>query len=162
MKDIGVFQDDGKVDIELIRTFEREMNILFPDTYVELVKNHDYLFPVKNCFDFTYENLTDNRDISFSGYKNKGCNSSNIFDSEINEYNRKIFVNKIVEFGYCANGDSICFFYENPKKEPKIVLIFHDLFYDNAVSENDRVIVFIADNFESFIDMLYCYDDEVS
>lgn len=162
MKDIGVFQDDGKVDIELIRAFEKEMNISFPNSYVGLIRNHDYLFPVENCFNFTYEGQNDNRDIYFSGYKNRGYNPSNIFDSEINECNRNVFVNKIVEFGYCANGDFICFLYKDINKDPEIILMFHDLFYDDAVSENDRVIVFIADNFESFIDMLYSYDDEVS
>ena len=160
MKDIGVFIDNGKVDVKLIRAFEKEKDVSFPDAYVELIRNHDYLMPIKCDFDFIYDNEKDSRDISFLGYDKSVYSMSNIYGEEI--YSSLYPDNKIIEFGICANGDSICFFYENPKEEPKIVLIFHDLFYDNAVSEHDRVIVFIADNFESFIDMLYRYNDEGS
>ena len=158
MKDIGVFIDNGKVDVELIRAFEREKKVFFPKAYVELIRNHDYLMPVNCDFNFVYNGKNDSRDISFLGYDKSVYSMANIYCDNI--YSSTYPESKIIIFGISANGDCICFFYNNSTEEPKIVLVFHDIFDD---ASEDNIIVFLADNFEEFIDMLYKneYEDEL-
>ena len=69
MKKVEVFYDGGKVSKDLIVGFAKKNNFLFPCLYVDLISEHNELFPKRDYFDFFDKNGNKNsRDVSFFGY----------------------------------------------------------------------------------------------
>lgn len=142
------------VDSTSIDAFEKKMGCAFPSAYKSLLQKHNAVRLVDNCFDFLFRGKVDSRDVGFFGYGEAIQDYENIerFQQE-SEY----CYNDIVVVGESANGDYICFDYRaNPTTDnPPVVIMLHDY-----PDENNKMLVCpVADNFEKFIDSLYC-DDE--
>ncbi len=163
MNNIDVSSDDGSVDIAVIESFEKEIGYCLPQNYKVLIASHDWLYPAQNSFDFiNVYAQQDSRDIAFFGYGKEATRySENITDNQdFDVYGYE----GIIAFGCSANGDYICFDYRHDPKtcEPRVVLMYHDDYVEDANGNAHMVVNDVAPSFEAFIDMLYKYEDEAT
>lgn len=153
-----MFHHEGAVDTKVINEFENNIGYKFPDSYKNLLSQHNFLHP-ENCdFDFYDASLgrTASRDITFLGFGQNISGASNIANAQWHDiYGR----DHIIVFGKTAGGDYVCFDYRSDPttNNPSIAVMLHDYFNDD---DNKMFVCFVADNFEQFIDSLYSADDE--
>lgn len=148
---IGVFLEKGEVDKALIYSFSKNIGVNFPLIYIDMISKHNQLYPGRNIFEFKEGVMDDERDIVFLGF---GENSSeNIEDISCDDYGHE----GVIVFGRSANGDYIAFDYrKNPNScEPEIVLMYHDQYTKDKSGDPKLLVVKIADDFDSFINMLH-------
>lgn len=161
MKNSDIYEDYGSVDIAVIEDFEKKIGYCLPTSYKELISSHDWLRPEQNTFAFI--NLygeKDDRDVNFYGYKSGFSLASRTIEhhQDFDVYGYE----GIVAIGFSANGDHICFDYRHDPKtcEPRVVLMYHDDYVEDATGNAHMVVNDVAPTFEAFIDMLYKYEDE--
>ncbi len=162
----SVYRDSGKADRLLIDEFEIEYRIKLPNSYKELIQEHNALWPEKCHFRFhnryhnklwTYQlnqDGTDSRDVTFYGF------GEHLFDYERIDLTQDFDVfghENVIAFGSSANGDYICFDYRHDPStnEPHVVVMFHDA-YDEY---KKMLICHVANSFEEFMDSLYKSDE---
>lgn len=152
VKRIGVFLERGTINIEIIEKFEEDFSIRFPLPYKNLLAKYNQLYPEKNCFSYNVNNKVDERDVVFLGY-GEGASESVEKSQEYDVYGH----DGVITFGESANGDHICFDYrQNPTTDnPPVVLMYHDQYVNDKHGQPKMAIVKIADDFDSFIDMLH-------
>ena len=167
MKSLDIFHHEGKIDRALIEEFAQEKGVVFPENYINLIGQYNFLrlnnriFRFKNYLEKRFE--YDERDIAFKGYnKDRGdypipsLISSLIYESMTNdETDTTNYGNSVIEFGSCANGDAVCFDYRERNHNPKIVLMLHDEYIKDENGEDKMILIPIADSFDAFMDMLY-------
>ena len=150
-------RDNGQNSLERIHDVQTELKIIFPKSYINLIKNHDAVRFENNIFDFiNIYNQQDERDLNFISFK------LNHLDGEIISYQENLSdvnnygIRDLIIFGICANGDYICFDYRDNIKsaEPKIVLVYHDDFIDNDDGSSSMVVNKVTDNFDDLINSL--------
>lgn len=160
MTHIDVYRDYGSVDLHLIDVFEDGIGYCLPVSYKELISNHDWLRPEQDAFDFiNIYGEKDSCDISFYGYKSGFSIASRTIghhqDFDVYGYEG------IIAFGSSGGGDYICFDYRHDPKtcEPRVVLMYHDDYVEDANGNAHMVVNDVAPSFEAFIDLLYKYED---
>lgn len=150
-------RDNGQNSLERIHDVQTELKIIFPKSYINLIKNHDAVRFENNIFDFiNIYNQQDERDLNFISFK------LNHLDGEIISYQENLSdvnnygIRDLIIFGICSNGDYICFDYRDNIKsaEPKIVLVYHDDFIDNDDGSSSMVVNKVTDNFDDLINSL--------
>jgi hypothetical protein len=152
--DIEIYRDRGSIDIQFINDFQIQIGYKLPSEYKALMSTHNAARLKKSSFNFKYENEDNSHSFIFLGFGTEISRTSQISRAQQTEYCH----DHIIVIGVAANGDYICFDYRaDPTTDnPPVVLMFHDD-YD----ENDKMIICpVADNFESFIDSLYTWNDE--
>ena len=146
LRTLNVFDDGGKIDLQIIEEFEAKTGHTFPEDYKSLLSQHDYLSPEENTFDFKFDEKCHSRDISFFGY-DESCDDERIHRVQQDENSH----DNIVVFGGSANGDFVCFDYRSNLNTPTVIVMFHDM-YDNA---SKMITTPVSSTFEDFIDSLY-------
>lgn len=158
MKFIKVFHDEGVVDIQLINDFENDIGYKLPNSYKNLLSQHNFLHP-ENCdFDFYDVSLgrIASRDITFLGFGPNISGPSNIANAQWHDvYGR----DHVLVFGKTAGGDLVCFDYRSDPTtdNPSIVVMLHDYFNEK---DNKMFVCSVADSFEQFINSLYSVENE--
>lgn len=151
MKHLKIWHDEGSVSRVIIERFAQQAGVRFPETYISLISQHDYLYLEDNIFDFVNsDGEKDERDIVFFGYKSEIADGSSIHtDSQIND--EYAYGNQIIAFGCSGNGDYICFDYRHHSNEPSIVLMYHDHFIEDGSGNIRMQVSHIANNFDEFL-----------
>lgn len=170
MKEIAVYRDYGKIDSKVIIDFAKSMDVIFPNSYVELLSQYNALRPLNSDVSFVDidggEGLCG---VSFFGYGYKkievyDAESLALFQNSLGESNAielsqpDEYISKhIIAIGCTGAGDYICFDYRKDatSSEPSVVFMYHDLYIKDELENPKMAIVKIADSFEEFIDMLH-------
>lgn len=154
MKKINVITDYGELDVNQIIQFEELNKVKFPDTYVSLICKYNGLSFIESWFEYiNTDGRIDEASFSFLTYGNHvGASlieSSQDFDIYCNK--------KIINFGFIGNGDYVAFDYrENLEvRNPPIVLVCHDSFFQDENGDTKMKIIKIANNFDDFLGMLH-------
>ena len=151
-------RDNGKNSLNEIQRVQDELGYFFPKNYIDLIKNHDAVRLEENIFNFTnIYNSIDERDLNFLSFKSDHLdgdilsNQDNVNDLE------NYGIKDLVVFGICANGDYICFDYREDSKtsNPKVVLVYHDDFFDYEDGTSSMVVNNVANNFDDFLNLLH-------
>ncbi|AHJ13325.1 SMI1/KNR4 family protein [Sulfurospirillum multivorans] len=170
MKDIAVYRDYGKIDSKVIIDFAKSMDVIFPNSYIELLSQHNALTPLNSyasfvdidggeglCgvsfFGFGYQKIEVYDEESLALFQNSLGPSAAIERSQPDEYISK----HIIAIGCTGAGDYICFDYRKDptSSEPEVVFMYHDLYIKDEQENPKMAISKIANNFEEFIDMLH-------
>ncbi len=156
MKSLKIYRSTGAISKNLIENFSKLNKVIFPKTYIETLSENNWLKPQNESFDFVdFSKKPDTRDINFYGYEIESFLGSGTI---VNAQNFDVYgYDKIIAIGFSANGDYICFDYrQNPDTDnPPIVLMYHDQYINDEYGNPKMAIVKIADDFDSFIDMLH-------
>ena len=154
----NIYRDYGVVDSVAIIKLESDNGVKFPLNYVEFISQHNGACINVEEFEFVnpYHPLDNEGSIAFSEIQ-EIQNTINVLLG-INADDPGYFYEKLIPFGDNGGGDFICFDYrECDTDNPPIIIWFHD------VLDNSERIVFVANNFEEFVDKLhepYDLDDE--
>ncbi|MFC2407077.1 MAG: SMI1/KNR4 family protein [Cardiobacterium sp.] len=170
MKPIDIYHTEGKIDRYIIEAYAREKQVIFPESYIELISNNNFLCPNDNLFKFKNRLDAaleyDTQDIWFMGYNlehsypNPALRPILIYNSMTNDKtDPTTYGDEVIAFGNCANGDAVCFDYREGNHDPKIVLMLHDDYEEDGQGEMKMVLIPLADSFDEFIDSL-CYEDD--
>lgn len=150
MEKIEIYDDDGSINIDEINQFEHLIGYKFPDSYRELLLQHNGLIPAKPVFEFIDRTTkkTGTRDVSFYGFGDHIPDYKQIRDAQEHDLGHT----GAITIGETANGDFICFDYKSMPElnEPLIALMFHD----RRDIQGKMLVNYVADSFDDFIDML--------
>jgi hypothetical protein len=157
LQNSNIYRDEGKVSIAVIKQIEVTKGVVLPNNYVSFVINHNGARLNSNNFDYNDPNTNKNEgSIAFINaekilYKIELIQSGEEPDWPI-EYR---FEDGLIPFGDNGGGDLICFDYRKDRNtdNPPIVIWNHDMGFEHRV-------VFIASNFEEFVNMLHEPEDE--
>ncbi len=153
-----VYRDNGNNSLSVINHIEKKTGYNFPLLFKEIMQSYDGLRLENDIFDFTniYGKL-DDRDINFCSFKEEYKTSFIVSEQmNINDLDNGGYTH-LVAFGFCANGDYICFDYRDAPKgnDPKIVLVYHDDHIENEDGSLSMVVNFVANSFDEFMEMLH-------
>lgn len=153
-----IYRDNGQNSLDEIVKAQNQIGYAFPKNYINLIKDHDAVIFEKNLFDFiNIYNKPDERDLNFLSYKDNHLDGNILREqeniSDLNNYG----VEHLVIFGICANGDYICFDYRDniESSDPKVVLVYHDDFFDDKSGRSSMVVNNVADSFDGFLNLLH-------
>ncbi|MBN6494632.1 SMI1/KNR4 family protein [Acinetobacter pittii] len=153
LQDIGDQYPNGAINKEIIENFAATLEVTFPPEYVELISQHDGIYPEISSFDYVdiYGELNIST-VELGGYLHEPRIEGMQFPEGDDDYE-----GKLISFGSTPGGNFICFDYRFPwiKDQPKIVLVLHDEFYDFGMNEGKRKVLYLADNFMHFINSLH-------
>ncbi len=151
MRNLEIFHDSGEVSLCFIDEFERDFEIKFPSSYRDLITRHNELIPELPFFDFMslIGNSVSSRDITFFGFGELASESGKIENNQDHDVHGH---EEVICFGCSANGDYICFDYRFSSEgaNPPVVLMFHD----HQGEDGKLLICPVADDFESFLNLL--------
>ena len=153
----NILTDYGKGNFRHIKQIEDSYFIKLPKRYVEFILAHNGATLVNDVFDFDDPNypIKNKSSIGFSKIEKIIDHISNIKSGEEPDWPIEYrFEDGLIPFGDNGGGDMICFDYRHDKttNNPPIVIWNHDLGFDHRV-------VFVANNFEEFINMLHEPED---
>ena len=154
----NVLTDYGKGDLNFITDIEDNYCIKLPNTYIEFILAHNGATLVNDIFDYDDPNYKDERNadaLAFMKVENIQHNIETVKSGEEPDWPIEYrFEEGLIPFGDNGGGDMICFDYRNDKTtdNPPIVIWNHDMGLKHRV-------VFIANNFEEFINMLHESED---
>lgn len=150
---LNIWGDEGALSRSIIEDYAVKLGVVFPETYIELISQYDYLYLEDNIIDFINEyDEPDERDMVFCGYKTGVLDGSIIYNYSECEYG---YGNQIVVFANCANGDYIGFDYRENPNQPSIVLMYHDDFYEDNLGNVYMKVQYLADDFDEFLAKLH-------
>lgn len=157
MRELTIAYDEGSIPVSVITSFAAAMGVFFPEGYVRLLSEKNWL-GIKEVF-FHFRGLDGNqdcRDLNFLGYGESDKFSFNDI-TESQDFDVYGYDNLVIAFGYCANGDYICFDYrsDETRSQPSIVVMFHDEYVDDKMA-----VVHVSNSFESFLELLYAEEDD--
>ena len=143
--ELDVYSSLGKVDKEVIENFSKSMNVAFPEKYIKLLSEYNWLRPRKDIFDFIdFKGERVDRDVNFYGYTVEAYpGSGTIVEIQSHSCDKNIII------GFTGNGDFICFDY-NDRIEPTIILLHHDEYIGERMAAS-----LVSSDFNSFIDSLH-------
>ena len=154
----NILCDDGEVSINAVKEIEKLLFVNFPSEYVNFISKHNTAYLKADVFDYDDPNRSDcfNSDgITFIDITKIFNHIENIKSGEEPDWPIEYrFEDGLIPFGDNGGGDMICFDYRNDKTtdDPPIVIWNHDMGLKHRV-------VFIANNFEEFINMLHESED---
>ncbi len=158
-----VFHDYGKADSKDIEAFEKKYNICLPESYKELMLEHNGGSFEEDHFDFTNRwGREDGRTFLFKSFGEKRKGKELIEDAQFVSKPDYYGVPGLIGIGSTAEGDTLCFDYRDDPDtcEPKVVLLVHDEYEEDENGNTHMLIEPIADSFDEFLDMLYRYEDD--
>ena len=162
MKDLSrlnILRDEGVVCVDIINALENSYNVKLPFNYVQFILKHNGARILDRVFDYKDPNYPDERgsnSIAFVQSERIQKRIDTIQSGEEPDWDIKYrFEDGLIPFGDNGGGDLICFDYRNNRNtdNPPIVIWNHDMGLEHRV-------VFIANNFEEFINMLHEPKDE--
>lgn len=157
MRALSIAYDEGAILPSVITSFAADMDVFFPEGYVRLLSEQNWLAIKENLFNFKgLDGNQDCRDLNFLGYGESDTFSFNDI-TESQDFDVYGYDNLVIAFGYCANGDYICFDYrsDETKSQPSIVVMFHDEYVNDKMA-----VVHVSNSFESFLELLYAEEDD--
>ena len=153
----NIIRDEGCVSIEVVHGLEKVYNLVLPKEYVNFTTMHNgarMFARIFNYFDPNIDKKNSNA-IHFDRVE-KIQDSIAILkcDEEPDWPIEYRFEDGLIPFGDNGGGDMICFDYRKDRttNDPPIVIWNHDMGLKYRV-------VFIANNFEEFINMLHEPED---
>jgi hypothetical protein len=145
-----------KIDISVVREFEKKIGFKFPQAYVDIIidfngatiTNHIETFYFYSNFIDRYESYPLGR---FLGY-NTHCSIEWYWQSNLSRDEELAYPKNVIAFAVDPGGEEICFDYRHDPKtdNPKIVVWHHE-----AESGSSSELSFVATSFDEFLDMLY-------
>lgn len=146
-------QCHGILDNQRIKHVQSTLNIKFPCTYVELIKDCDGGIPLKSSFEYFDQSFEEIWRGSIGSFLPLNFSEYGDVISD-NKSPPEFFPEDLIGFAEVGNGDYICFDYRQSKdnSDPPIVYWSHGADVGCDVS-------FIANNFKEFIGMLKESDD---
>lgn len=108
---IGDKYPNGIVDKKIIENFAKNLGVLFPPEYIELISEHDGLYPEISDFDYIDTNGEINTDAlaEIGGYLHTPRIEGMQFPEGDDDYD-----GKLIGFGSTPGGNFICFDYRFP------------------------------------------------
>jgi hypothetical protein len=153
----NVFTDYGEISVDYIKSLERDMNIKLPEKYVQFIIKYNGAHLNTDAFDYNDPNISTRKNrgsIAFEKAETIRSTIDLIQSGEEPDWPTNYrFENGLIPFGDNGGGDLICFDYRNDRTtdNPHIVIWYHE--------GPDYNPVFIANNFEEFINMLHEPED---
>ncbi len=158
-KHLTIFYDDGVVDSWYIENFEKTINFSLPSTYKELIMKHNGAGFFENEFSFiNHKGEKDGRQFVFKSFGEKEDVEESIEEAQIYVSDPKFYgIPNMVAFASTGEGDTLCFDYRNilGNCEPKIALMIHDEYKTNEDGSISKIVEYIADSFDEFLEILY-------
>lgn len=149
-----ILTDHGMVARAEIIKFADDFGVTFPLVYLDLLSKHNGLQFVENKFEYlSLNNEPEEAEFGFCGFGGWPVNDGIDKFQDHDVYGHPA----IIVFGLSGSGNYICFDYrQDPSIDnPSIVLMYHDQYMKDESGQPKMAIAKIADNFESFIDMLH-------
>lgn len=149
----NIIRDEGHISMKVVRELEKLYNLILPKEYTNFITRHNGARMLARIFDYFDPNR-------------EGKNSDAVHFDKLENIRHSIelltcdeepdwpieyrFEEGLIPFGDNGGGDLICFDYRKNKgtDNPPIVIWNHDMGLKHRV-------VFIANNFEEFINMLH-------
>lgn len=154
---MNIYSDNGQNSVEKTLEVQEFLGVKFPHSYLSLILKHDDLRLENDVFDFTnVYGESDERDICFLSFHEDHLNGGILGEqNNINDL-ENYGIKGLIVFGICANEDYICFDYRaSPKSsEPKVVLIYHDDFFNYEDGTSSMVVNYVAEIFDKFLNIL--------
>lgn len=156
MKNLGsknIIRDEGSISIEVVRKLEKIHNLVLPKKYVNFITMHNGARISARVFDYFDPNIEEkNSDAVHFNRVEKIQDLITLlkYDEEPDWPVEYLFEDGLIPFGDNGGGDMICFDYRTNRAtdNPPVVIWNHDMGLEYRV-------VFIAKNFEEFVNMLY-------
>ena len=154
----NILHDYGKGNRDDIKNIENNYCIRLPTNYVNFILAHNGATLVNDIFDYNDPNYKDGKNadaLAFISVEKIKYRIENIKSGEEPDWPIEYrFEDGLIPFGDNGGGDMICFDYRDDKTtdNPPIVIWNHDMGLKYRV-------VFIAKNFEEFINMLHEPED---
>ena len=152
--------DEGKISETFIKQIEKKYNISLPVSYSSFIIEHNGACLFARIFDYQDPNIgvykRNSSSIAFESVEDILFHIENIKAGEEPDWDDMYkFEDGLIPFGDNGGGDMICFDYRKDRStdNPPIVIWNHDMGLEHRV-------VFIANNFEEFINMLHKCEDE--
>ncbi|EOL45079.1 MULTISPECIES: SMI1/KNR4 family protein [Enterococcus] len=134
---------NGKLLGNEIVDAEKQLNVKFPQDYIEVVSENDGGYPHPNKFKFNDKEEVFNNLISF-----KEDDYSNIFEVLEDVFDR--IVKGVIPIAEDPFGNLICFDFRD-KKVPNVIFWNHEV----ADKDSEKSILFICETFTELLNMLY-------
>ncbi|WP_321383465.1 SMI1/KNR4 family protein [uncultured Enterococcus sp.] len=139
----------GPLTAQEINYVENQLEVKFPQDYIDVVSKHNGGFPEPDNFTVgTREEMMNNL------INLKADADYNIFQM-IDAVSDRL-VSGLIPFGRDAGGNLICFDYRT-NEVPTVVFWDHEI---AGGGELERAITFVCDNFTEFLNMLHEPEDE--
>ena len=155
----NIRHDEGSIDIKFINEIECKNRIKLPINYINFITQHNGACLFARIFDYIDPNIGCNElnsnSLAFDSIEEIQHRIENIKSGEEQDWDVKyLFEDGLIPFGENGGGDMICFDYRKNRttNNPPIVIWNHDMGLEHRV-------VFIANNFEEFINMLHEPED---
>jgi len=153
----NIIRDEGRISIEVVRKLEKIYNLVLPEKYVNFITIHNGARILARIFDYFDPNIgRKNSNAVYFDKVKKIQDSITLLkcDEEPDWPIEYRFEDGVIPFGDNGGGDMICFDYRKNRTtdNPPIVIWNHDMGLEHRV-------VFIAKNFEEFVDMLHEPED---
>ena len=158
LESTNVYRDEGAISLEIVKKLEMGQNIVLPRPYVDFITSHNGARLDADVFDYSDPNSSDGRNadsIAFEKVETIQNSINTIKSGEDPDWGPEyLFEDGLIPFGENGGGDMICFDYRKDRttNNPPIVIWNHDMGLEHRV-------VFIANNFEEFINMLHEPED---
>jgi hypothetical protein len=158
LKEENIFLDCGEIPVDVAINLEYIQNIKLPKMYTQFIIKHNGADLKADVFDYIDPNIGNKQNsngIAFVKIETIRHRIENIQSGEEPDWDIKYrFEDGLIPFGDNGGGDLICFDYRKNRdtNDPPIVIWNHDMGLEHRV-------VFIANNFEDFINMLHEPED---
>lgn len=154
LNDDNVFFDHEEISIDIVNELENTLEVKFPNLYINFIIRYNGADINARIFDYDDPNYEDGRNadaLAFIKVEKIQHHIETIKSGEEPDWPIEYrFEDGLIPFGDNCGGDMICFDYRKDKTtdNPPIVIWNHDMGLKHRV-------VFIAKNFEEFINMLH-------
>lgn len=155
----NILSDEGSLPEEVIRDIEKFLCVKLPHIYTNFISGHNGAYLKNDIFDYYDPNRADGINGNGITFLNAEKIPDHIkllkYDEDPDWGPEYLFEDGLIPFGDNGGGDLICFDYRKDREtdNPPIVIWNHDMGLEHRV-------VFIAPNFEEFINMLHEPNDE--
>lgn len=158
LSETNILFDDGSVAMSVVRHLERKLQIKLPRLYVTFITAHNGACILSRIFDYNDPNRCreSSDSVAFTNAETIADKVKSLQSAEEPDWDVKYrFEDGLIPFGDNGGGDMICFDYRTNRTtdDPPIVIWNHDMGLEHRV-------VFIANNFEEFVNMLHEPEDE--
>lgn len=158
LKKENILTDYGQSNLKDIKFLENSQLIKLPANYINFILLHNGATLIKDIFDYNDPNSVNGRNadgIVFNCIEEIPHIIETLkLDEDPDWDDMYKFEDGLIPFGDNGGGDMICFDYRKDRTidDPPIVIWNHDMGLEHRI-------VFIANNFEEFINMLHKCED---
>ena len=153
----NIITHSGVIAMDFIKNIEIKYKIKLPMMYCNFISKYNGAYILSRIFDYNDPNVNgkNSDSIAFEKVENIISDIKILQSGEDPDWDLKYrFEDGLIPFGENGGGDMICFDYRKNQTtdNPPIVIWNHDMGLKHRV-------VFIANNFEEFINMLHESED---